>query len=385
MSPRSHEDLLESARRRVAPVSLDDLHARRRAGAALLLLDVREEHEFRDGHIEGAVNAPRSSLESAMESIAPQRDTPLVLYCQRNTRSALAAATLVDMGYTRVERAEEGYASWLARGFPVTLPGGDAGLTDAQRQRYARHLLLPEVGAAGQRALLRARVLLLGAGGLGSPVALYLAAAGVGTLGIVDDDVVDVSNLQRQVLHTTARVGQRKVDSAERALAALNPEVRVVKHAERLVASNVDALFAGYDLVVDGCDNFATRYLANDAALRAGIPVAHGSVHRFEGQVTTFVPGEGACYRCLYPAPPPPELAPSCQAVGVLGVLPGVIGLIQATEALKRLLGRGEGLVDRLLTYDALEMRFRELRYRRDPRCAACGDGVRASCESTGG
>lgn len=346
---------------------------------------MREDHEFRDGHIEGAVSAPRSSLESAIESIAPRRDTPLVLYCQRNARSALAAATLVDMGYTRVERAEEGYASWLARGFPVTLPGGDAGLTDAQRQRYARHLLLPEVGAAGQRALLRARVLLLGAGGLGSPVALYLAAAGVGTLGIVDDDVVDVSNLQRQVLHTTARVGQRKVDSAERALAALNPEVRVVKHAERLVASNVDAIFAGYDLVVDGCDNFATRYLANDAALRAGMPVVHGSIHRFEGQATTFVPGEGACYRCLYPAPPPPELAPSCQAVGVLGVLPGVIGLIQATEALKRLMGRGEGLVDRLLTYDALEMRFRELRYRRDPRCAACGDAVRAPCESTGG
>jgi molybdopterin/thiamine biosynthesis adenylyltransferase len=283
----------------------------------------------------------------------------------------LAARTLQEMGYTRVESANPGFSQWKDRRYPTVVPRA---LTCEQRERYARHLMLPEVGERGQAALLDAKVLLLGAGGLGSPAALYLAAAGVGTLGVVDPDVVEVSNLQRQILHQTKGVGTPKVDSAEAAIRGLNPDVRVVKFQERLTSANVDRIFAGYDVIVDGCDNFPTRYLVNDASVMKRIPVVHGSIFRFEGQVTTFVPFEGPCYRCLYPEPPPAHLAPSCQEAGVLGVLPGLIGVIQATEAVKLLLKKGDPLAGRLLQYDSLGMKFREFKLRRDPGCPLCGE-----------
>jgi molybdopterin/thiamine biosynthesis adenylyltransferase len=276
------------------------------------------------------------------------------------------------MGYTRVRSLAGGYGAWKDAGLPVETP---VKLTEAQRARYSRHLMIPEVGEAGQAKLLKSKVLLIGAGGLGSPSALYLAAAGVGRLGIVDDDVVDESNLQRQILHTTDRVGMPKTESAKKAIHALNPEVVVDEHRLRLNRDNALGLFSQYDVIVDGSDNFGTRYLVNDACVLLQKPNVHGSIFRFDGQATTFVPGSGRpCYRCLFPEPPPPELAPSCQEAGVLGVLPGIIGLLQAVEAMKLILGRGEPLVGRLLLYDALEQRFREVKYERDPQCPACGD-----------
>ncbi len=368
---RSFQELMADARRAVQEVSLEELEARLRGTPSFTLVDVREGEEYRAGHIPGAVSVPRGFLESRIESVAPDRDAHLVLYCAGGARSALAARTLQDMGYTRVESANPGFSQWKDRRYPVAVPRA---LTDAQRARYARHLLLPEVGEAGQAALLDAKVLLLGAGGLGSPAALYLAAAGVGTLGVVDPDVVDASNLQRQVIHRTSGVGSPKVDSAGEAIRALNPDVRVVKYAERLTSANVDRIFDGYDVVVDGCDNFPTRYLVNDACVMKRLPVVHGSVFRFEGQVTTFVPYEGPCYRCLYPEPPPAHLAPSCQEAGVLGVLPGVVGLLQATEAVKLILRKGTPLVGRLLQYDSLAMTFREFKLRRDKACPVCGE-----------
>lgn len=368
---RSFQDILRDAREGAPALSLEALKATVEADPALVLLDVREAEEFRAGHIPGARSVPRGFLESRVEQAAPDRDARVVVYCEVGARAALAARTLAEMGYTRVERADPGFAQWKSLGYPTVVPRA---LTSAQRERYSRQILLPEVGEAGQGRLLDARVLLLGVGGLGSPAALYLAAAGVGTLGLVDPDVVDASNLQRQVIHGTARVGRPKVDSAEEAIAGLNPDVRVIKHPERLTRDNVDRIFDGYDLIVDGCDNFPTRYLVNDAAVMKRKPVVHGSIYRFEGQVSTFVPYEGPCYRCLYPEPPPPHLAPTCQSVGVLGVLPGVVGVIQATEAIKLILKKGDALVGRLLTYDSLSMRFRELRLRRDPACPACGD-----------
>jgi molybdopterin/thiamine biosynthesis adenylyltransferase len=280
------------------------------------------------------------------------------------------------MGYTDVVSMNGGFQAWKAQGLEWVAP---VGLTDQQRLRYSRHLLIPEVGSAGQAKLLDARVLLIGAGGLGSPAALYLAAAGVGTIGIVDFDVVDVSNLQRQVIHTSDRVGQKKVESARRTLNALNPDVTVVALDEMLVAGNVDRLLAGYDVIVDGTDTFETRYLLNDAAVAAGIPVVHASVFRFEGQLTTFIPYEGPCYRCLYPTPPPPELAPGCSVAGVLGVVPGILGMLQANEVLKLLLGIGETLAGRLLLFDALETEFTVLGLRRDPACPVCSDAARAA------
>jgi molybdopterin/thiamine biosynthesis adenylyltransferase len=277
-----------------------------------------------------------------------------------------------ELGYTDVQSLVGGFNKWKDDGRPWAAPQT---LSPAQRNRYQRHLLLPEVGEVGQLKLLNSKVLLLGAGGLGSPAALYLAAAGVGTLGLVDADVVDASNLQRQILHATSRVGMPKVDSAEKALTDLNPDVKVVKFEERLDSSNVERIFAGFEVIVDGCDNFPTRYLVNDASVWMKKPVVHGSIFRFEGQVTTFIPGSGGpCYRCLYPEPPPPHLAPSCQEAGVLGILPGVIGVIQATEAIKLVLGRGNPLNGRLLTYDSLRMKFGELRLRRDKGCPVCGD-----------
>ena len=336
-------------------------------------LDVREQDEFEQGMIPGAVFIPRGHLESQVENRIPDRDTPIVVYCAGGVRSAFAAKTLAELGYRDVVSMAGGFGRWKNEGRPWVTP---AVLNPEQRNRYHRHILLPEVGEEGQQKLLGARVLLLGAGGLGSPAALYLAAAGVGTLGIVDMDVVDQSNLQRQILHNVERVGERKVDSAKKTLTALNPDVDVVTYDVRFGADNILDILDGYDVVVDGTDNFPTRYLLNDASLIKRIPVVHGSIFRFEGQVTVFDPYNGPCYRCLLPEPPPPELAPSCAEAGVLGVLPGIVGSIQALEAIKLILGLGDPLRGRLLAYDALEQSFRTFKVRRDPRCPACGEGA---------
>jgi molybdopterin/thiamine biosynthesis adenylyltransferase/rhodanese-related sulfurtransferase len=370
--PTTYSDLIADVRKSIAVVTLEEIKRRLETKTPMVLVDVREKDEYRAGYIPGAMSVPRGFLEMQIEQKVTDKNAPVVLYCAGGTRSALAAKTLADLGYTRVESANPGFVRWKDLGFPVEMPPQ---LTDAQRDRYSRHLLLPEVGEAGQAKLLGARVLLLGAGGLGSPAALYLAAAGVGTLGLVDGDVVDASNLQRQILHATSRVGMPKVESAEKALRDLNPDVKVVKFEERLLSDNVERIFGGFDVIVDGCDNFPTRYLVNDASVWMKKPVVHGSIFRFEGQVTTFMPGSGGpCYRCLYPEPPPPHLAPSCQEAGVLGILPGVVGVIQATEAIKLVLGRGNPLNGRLLTYDSLRMKFGELKLRRDKGCPVCGD-----------
>ncbi len=379
MPPTTYTDLLADVRKTTKEVSLDALKKRLEAKEPLTLLDVREKEEFRAGFIPGAVSIPRGFLEIQVEGKLPDKGAKIIAYCAGGTRSALAAKTLAELGYTNVETANPGFTRWKDLGYPVDVP---AQLTDAQRDRYSRHILLPEVGEAGQAKLLRSKVLLLGAGGLGSPAALYLAAAGVGTLGLVDLDTVDASNLQRQVLHATSRLGMPKVESAAKLLSDLNPDVKVVGHRERLTSENVERLFADYEIIVDGTDNFPTRYLVNDASVFLGKPVVHGSIFRFDGQATTFVPDKaaaklgvaaGPCYRCLYPEPPPAHLAPSCQEAGVLGILPGIIGIVQATETIKLLLGRGAPLVGRLLTYDSLGMKFRELKLRRDPGCPVCG------------
>jgi len=336
---------------------------------APLLIDVRERDEFEQGFIPGAVHVPRGLLESRIESVVTDRDRPLAIYCAGGSRSAYAARTLLELGYTDVVSMSGGFSGWKQNGRPWKVPQV---LSSAQYERYSRHVLVPEVGERGQLKLLDSKVLLIGAGGLGSPAALYLAAAGVGTIGVIDADTVDVSNLQRQIVHTTDRVGMPKVDSAELTMRALNPDVTVVKYTERLTSENVLAVITGYDVIVDGTDNFPTRYLLNDASLVAGIPVVHGSIYQFEGSVTVYKPYEGPCYRCQYPEPPPPELAPSCAEGGVLGVLPGVVGTLQATEAIKLLLGIGAPLVGRQLRYDALEMEFVELKMHRDPKCPVC-------------
>ena len=339
-------------------------------GSAPLLIDVRENEEWDAGHIPGAKHVPRGYLESRIEGAAPDRSQRVVLYCASGNRSALAAHTLKElMGYEHVESMTGGITLWKDRGYDVEVPQS---LTKEQRERYSRHLLVPEIGLEGQTKLLNAKVLLLGAGGLGSPTALYLAAAGVGTLGIVDDDDVDLSNLQRQVIHTTDGIGTPKVDSAERAIGAINPGVKVVKYHTRLDASNIMEIIDGYDVIVDGVDNFPTRYLLNDATVRLDIPVVSASILGFDGQLSVFKPHDGPCYRCLYPVPPPAELAPSCGANGVLGVLPGTMGLLQATEVVKLVTGAGEPLVGRLLLYEALGATFTELKVRRDPECPIC-------------
>jgi molybdopterin/thiamine biosynthesis adenylyltransferase/rhodanese-related sulfurtransferase len=334
-----------------------------------VFLDVRERDEYEQGFIPGAVHIPRGNLESRIESRVPDRALPIVVYCATGARSVYAAKTLAELGYADVVSLSGGFAGWKQNGHEWKVPRA---LTPEQYERYSRHVLIPEVGESGQLRLLDSKILLIGAGGLGSPAALYLAAAGVGTLGIIDADVVDVSNLQRQILHTVDRVGQPKVDSAEIALKAINPGVTIAKHMERLTSENVLDVITGYDVIVDGTDNFPTRYLLNDASLVASIPVVHGSIYQFEGSVTVYKPHEGPCYRCQYPEPPPPELAPSCAEGGVLGVLPGVIGTLQATEAIKLALGIGEPLVGRQLRYDALQMEFVELKMRRDPACPVC-------------
>ncbi|MEA2459414.1 MAG: sulfur-carrier protein adenylyltransferase/sulfurtransferase [Thermoleophilaceae bacterium] len=339
-------------------------------GSAPVVVDVREQHEFEEAHIPGAIHVPRAYLESRIEGKVSDKARPLVLYCATGQRSALAAHTLQSLlGYDDVASMTGGITLWKDRGFEVETPRA---LDADQKARYSRHVLLPEIGLEGQLALLDAKVLLLGAGGLGSPTALYLAAAGVGTIGLVDDDVVDVSNLQRQVIHTTDTVGQPKVDSAEKAIHDLNPGVNVIKHDTRLDASNIMEIIEGYDVIVDGVDNFPTRYLLNDATVRLKIPVVSASILGFDGQLSVFAPYDGPCYRCLYPTPPPAELAPSCGANGVLGVLPGTMGLLQATEVVKLIVSVGDPLIGRLLLYDALAASFTELKVRRDPDCPVC-------------
>jgi molybdopterin/thiamine biosynthesis adenylyltransferase/rhodanese-related sulfurtransferase len=345
------------------------------APSDVAIVDVREQHEWEQGHIPGAVHVPRSYLESRIEGAVPDRSQKVILYCASGQRSALAANTLQELlGYEDVASMNGGFTLWKDRGLPFERP---MVLTPEQRERYSRHLLIPEVGLEGQQKLLEAKVLLIGAGGLGSPAALYLAAAGVGTLGIVDNDEVDLSNLQRQVIHNSERIGMSKVESAKLTIEALNPDVKVVPHPVRLDQDNVLDLIRDYDVIVDGADNFPTRYLLNDAAVRERKPVVHASILGFDGQLTTFVPYEGPCYRCLYPQPPPAELAPSCGANGVLGVLPGIMGLLQANEVIKLVIGQGEPLVGRLLLFEALSTQFTQLKVRRDVEgCPTCGEGV---------
>ena len=345
------------------------------APSDVTIVDVREQHEWEQGHIPGAVHVPRSYLESRIEGVVPDRSQKIVLYCASGQRSALAANTMEELlGYEDVASMNGGFTLWKDRGLPFERP---MVLTPEQRERYSRHLLIPEVGLEGQQKLLEAKVLLIGAGGLGSPAALYLAAAGVGTLGIVDNDEVDLSNLQRQVIHNSERIGMPKVESAKLTIEALNPDVKVVPHAIRLDQDNVLDLIRDYDVIVDGADNFPTRYLLNDAAVRERKPVVHASILGFDGQLTTFVPYVGPCYRCLYPQPPPAELAPSCGANGVLGVLPGIMGLLQANEVIKLVIGQGEPLIGRLLLFEALSTQFTQLKVRRDVEgCPTCGEGV---------
>jgi molybdopterin/thiamine biosynthesis adenylyltransferase/rhodanese-related sulfurtransferase len=337
------------------------------------LIDVREQSEYVQGHIPHGKWIPRGFLEIRIEDAVRDRAEPIILYCAGGTRSALAARSLIELGYTNVTSMAGGFGAWKRHGYPFEVP---TVLNPDQEMRYSRHTMLPEVGEKGQIKLLNSKVLCLGAGGLGSPSSLYLAAAGVGTIGLVDDDVVDTSNLQRQVIHSTDRIGMPKVDSAEQTLTGLNPDVDVVKFQERLTSDNVFEIIKDYDVIVDGADNFPSRYLLNDAALKLGKPVIHSSIFRFEGQITVFPAEGGPCYRCLYPEPPPPDEAPSCQEAGVLGVLPGIMGVLQATEAVKLILGIGTTLAGRLLIYDALRTKFRELKLRRDPGCPTCGEGV---------
>src|SRR3989440_6004131 len=337
----------------------------------IVLVDVREKIEWNDGHIPGAIHVPRGYLELQIEEAVPDKSKTVVLYCAGGVRSLMAGATLKQMGYENAISMSGGFGQWKAGGFPFVQPRT---MNEAQAKRYSRHLLVPEVGEQGQFKLLDSKVLLIGAGGLGSPAAYYLAAAGVGTIGIIDADVVDDSNLQRQILHNTQRIGQYKAESARETIEALNPDVKVITHIERLDESNVARIIADYDVILDGTDNFPTRYLLNDAAIMLNKPVIHGSVFRFEGQLTVFKPYDGPCYRCLYPEPPPAALAPSCAEAGVLGVLPGIVGILQATEAIKLILGIGEPLVGRLMTYDALAVEFIELHLFREPNCPACGE-----------
>ena len=368
----SYREHLARTKAEIEEIDSPSLSAALESGSPPLVIDVREQDEWDEGHIPRALHIPRGYLESRIERTAPDRETPIVLYCASGARSAFAAKTLEELGYPNVSSLAPGYTGWKRDGFPTEVARA---LEPEQRRRYSRHLLIPEVGEEGQLKLLDSRVLLIGAGGLGSPASLYLAAAGVGTLGIVDADVVDETNLQRQIVHSTARLGEPKVRSAAETIEALNPDVQVVQFEERLTSENADRIIgAGWDVIVDGADNFPTRYLVNDASVWHNVPVVHGSIYRFEGQVTVFKPNEGPCYRCLFPQPPPPELAPSCAEGGVLGVLPGVIGSLQASEALKLALGIGEPLVGRLLLFDALAATFDEVKLRRDPDCPVCGE-----------
>lgn len=340
-------------------------------GGDVVLIDTREPHEYQEAHLEGGKLVPPGLLANEIEAAAPDKSARTILYCRSGSRSAIAAAQMQRLGYTNVASIAGGIVLWQEQGLPAVAAQG---MTAEQRERYSRHTLLPEVGVDGQIKLLNARVLLLGAGGLGAPTALYLAAAGVGTIGIVDDDVVDASNLQRQVIHNTERIGMAKTKSARLFIESLNPDVNVVEHRIRLDASNILGIIGDYDIVVDGADNFPTRYLLNDASVRLRKPVVSASILSFDGQISTFVPFEGPCYRCLYPTPPPAEMAPSCSANGILGVMAGTMGTLQANEVIKLILGVGDPLIGRLLLYEALNTRFTELKVRRDPDCPICGE-----------
>jgi sulfur-carrier protein adenylyltransferase/sulfurtransferase len=342
-------------------------------GGDVVLIDTREPHEFQEARIEGGKLVPPGLLAEEIESTAPDKSARTILYCRSGNRSYKAAEQMQALGYENVASMAGGILAWQEQGLPVL---ATEGMTPEQRDRYSRHTLLPEVGVEGQIKMLNAKVLLVGAGGLGAPTALYLAAAGIGTMGLVDDDVVDASNLQRQVIHNTERIGMAKTESARRTIEALNPDVEVVEHRGRMNASNIIEIISQYDVIVDGADNFPTRYLLNDASVRLRKPVVSASILSFDGQISTFVPFEGPCYRCLYPTPPPAELAPSCSANGVLGAMAGTMGLLQANEVLKLVLGIGEPLIGRLLLFEALGTRFTELKVRRDPNCPICGENA---------
>jgi sulfur-carrier protein adenylyltransferase/sulfurtransferase len=364
----SYRELLQQVKAGIAEV--DAREAQEVEGAAWV--DVREQDEWHEGHIPGAVHIPRGNLESRIEGIIGDRSKPVVIYCASGARSAFAAQTLKELGYERPMSLVGGFTDWKRNGYEIALPKT---LSPEKRARYSRHLVIPEIGEEGQLKLLESRILLIGAGGLGSPASLYLAAAGVGHIGIIDADIVDESNLQRQIAHSLNTLGTPKVDSAKRAIEALNPDVEVTTYRERLTSENIDRILDdGWEIVVDGADNFPTRYLMNDASVWRNIPVVHGSIYRFEGQVTVFKPFDGPCYRCLYPAPPPPELAPSCSEGGVLGVLAGIVGTLQTNEALKLAIGAGDPLIGRLLLFDALATDFQEVRIKRNPDCPVCGE-----------
>jgi molybdopterin/thiamine biosynthesis adenylyltransferase/rhodanese-related sulfurtransferase len=342
-------------------------------GGDVALIDTREPHEYQEAHLENGKLVPPGLLADEIATAAPDKTARTILYCRSGNRSYKAAEQMEALGYTDVASMAGGILAWQEQGLPVL---ATEGMTPEQRDRYSRHTLLPEVGVDGQLKMLNAKVLLLGAGGLGAPTALYLAAAGIGTIGLVDDDVVDASNLQRQVIHSTERIGTPKTESARLTIEALNPDVKVIEHRMRLDAENILEVIEPYDVIVDGADNFPTRYLLNDASVRLRKPVVSASILSFDGQISTFVPFEGPCYRCLYPTPPPAELAPSCSANGVLGVMAGTMGTLQANEVLKLVMGIGEPLVGRLLLYEALRTRYTELKVRRDPECPICGENA---------
>ena len=369
---KSFQDIMAEARKEIPEASPQQVsELLKNNGKSPVLLDVRESDEWRQGHLEGAIQLPRGFLEIKVETAIPDKNTPIVAYCAGGVRSLLAAKVMREMGYQNVTSMAGGYGAWKNGGFKWVQ---DFQYTPEQLIRYSRHFLLPEVGEDGQAKLLQAKVFMVGAGGLGSPAAYYLAAAGVGTIGIIDNDVVDISNLQRQILHANDRVGMPKVESAKKTLEGLNPDVKVVPYQTKLTSENIMEILKDYDMVIDGCDNFPTRYLVNDACVLAGKPNVHGSIFQFEGQATVFYPGKGPCYRCLYPEPPPAEMAPSCAEAGVLGVLPGLIGCIEALEAVKLILGKGDSLVGRLLHFNTLTMEINTLKLRRDPHCPMCGD-----------
>ena len=368
---KTYQQIMDEARKVVPEVTADEVKNRVDRGTAGVLLDVREKEEVRQGYIPGAVSIPRGFLEMQIEDKLPDKSAPIVAYCAGGTRSLLAGRILKELGYTNVVSMKGGFGGWKNKGLPVQ---EDKQFSSEQQIRYSRHFLLPEVGEKGQAKLLDAKVLCVGAGGLGSPVALYLAAAGVGTIGLVDMDVVDLSNLQRQILHTNDRVGMLKTESAKMTLNALNPDVKVVEHRERLSSENAFRILADYDVVVNGCDNFPTRYLANDACVFLKKPLVDGAIWQFEGQTTVFHPPHGPCYRCMFPEPPPPGAVPSCAEAGVLGVLPGIVGCFQALEAIKLILGKGKPLYGRMLHFDTLTGDVRTLKLRRDPKCVVCGE-----------
>ena len=368
---KTYKQLMEEARQAVPEVTVDEVKNRLERGEKWTLLDVREREEYREGHLDGAIPLPRGFLEIRVEESVPDKSAPIIAYCAGGVRSLIAARTLKEMGYENVASMAGGYTAWKNAGNKWV---ADRQFTPEQITRYARHFTLPEVGEKGQAKLLDAKVLCIGAGGLGSPVAFYLAAAGVGTIGIIDHDVVDLSNLQRQILHTNDRIGMPKTESAQKTLNALNPDVKVVPFNERLSSENVMRIIKDFDIVVNGCDNFPTRYLINDACVMAKKPLVDGSIFQFEGQATVFYPGRGPCYRCLFPEPPPPGAAPSCAEAGVLGVLPGLIGCVQALEAMKLILGTGKPLIGRMMYFDTLSSEVRVLKLRRDPNCLVCSD-----------